>query len=157
MPWRHMWSGGNAPPFLTTALDGDEWPTSCSWPFTSGDPVEKRKIFCLPGIEPGPSSLSVYRCLVPWMQIVSLNNLRIVKGVWWWFSATEFCYHCDTPLLITWAIERVAGKPVTLPWKRNVSLALEESFLIAFVWFRICSYSSVQNFFLELLIGLLFI
>jgi hypothetical protein len=70
--WR---SGGTAPPFLTSTLDGGEWSASCPGCFTPGerspgthfiggwvgpracsDAVEKRKILPLPGFEPRASS-----------------------------------------------------------------------------------------------------
>jgi hypothetical protein len=69
-------SGGILPPFLTSALDGDEWSASRPGRFTLGerapgtswtggwvslragpDLVEKRKMLTLPGIEPRPPSL----------------------------------------------------------------------------------------------------
>jgi hypothetical protein len=66
-------SGGIAPPFLTSALDGGEWLASRPGSFTPGerapgthwigswvgpraglDDVEKRKFLTLPGLEPQP-------------------------------------------------------------------------------------------------------
>jgi hypothetical protein len=74
-------SGGIAPPFLTSALDGGERSASLPDHFTPGevapgahwtgdwvchraglDTVEKRKILPLPGIEPQP----VARCYTDW-------------------------------------------------------------------------------------------
>jgi hypothetical protein len=36
MSWRHMGGGGIALPFLTSALDGGDWPASCLWEITPG-------------------------------------------------------------------------------------------------------------------------
>jgi hypothetical protein len=36
MPWRHRGRGGTAPPLLTSALDGGQWPGSCPGSFTPG-------------------------------------------------------------------------------------------------------------------------
>jgi hypothetical protein len=68
--------------FLTSAVDGSEWPASLPGRLTPGerssgtryiegwvgsrvgfDAVDKRKILPLPGFEPRPSSLSLYRLL----------------------------------------------------------------------------------------------
>jgi hypothetical protein len=70
-----MRSGGIAPPFLTSALEGGEWSDSRPCRFNAGksapgthwiggwvgpraglDAMEKINILRLPGIEPGPSS-----------------------------------------------------------------------------------------------------
>jgi hypothetical protein len=75
-------SGGIAPPFLISAPDGGEWSATRSDRFTPGerapgthwiggwlgpraglDAVEKIKILPLSGIEPRPSSPSLYRLL----------------------------------------------------------------------------------------------
>jgi hypothetical protein len=37
MPWRHRGSGGTAPPFLSSALDGDEWSTLHSSSFSPAE------------------------------------------------------------------------------------------------------------------------
>jgi hypothetical protein len=60
-----MGSGGIAPPFLTSELDGNEWSASCPGYFTPrwlGEPQSlsglcgEEKNLALPGIEPGPSN-----------------------------------------------------------------------------------------------------
>jgi hypothetical protein len=74
---KHIWaSGGIAPPFMTAALDGDEWLASrpgrgTDWirgwmdPTAGLDAVKKRKIFVLSEIEPRPCSPSLYRLSYP--------------------------------------------------------------------------------------------
>jgi hypothetical protein len=78
-------SGGIAQIFLTSALDGGDWPASRHDCFTSRevvsgthwiggwlglrvdlDAVEKREIFPLPRMERRPSSLSLYRLSYPY-------------------------------------------------------------------------------------------
>jgi hypothetical protein len=66
-------SGGIATPFLTSALDGGEWSASSPGRFTPREisplpigyePVwtlRRSEKFTMPGIEPGPSSPSLYR------------------------------------------------------------------------------------------------
>jgi hypothetical protein len=76
-------SVGIVPKFLTSTTDGSKWSGSHPGRFTRREiapgthwiglwvshgtgleAVEKRKTFPLPGIEPGPSSLSLYRLLI---------------------------------------------------------------------------------------------
>jgi hypothetical protein len=78
-----MGGGGTATPFLTSVLDGGEWPASRICRFTTekyitqypldrlGGPQSQsgrcggHKNLSLPGIKPGPSTPSLYRLSYP--------------------------------------------------------------------------------------------
>jgi hypothetical protein len=90
-------SGGIAPPFLTSALDGGEWSFSRTGRFTPGerspgtlwrggwvspraglDAVEKEKMLPIPGIEPRPSSPSLYRLSYPDSMVSDIRDVKFL-------------------------------------------------------------------------------